>query len=203
MITLLPRHCSSLELCGPLSAIIYARHIPIIVLFINRLSKTALHYKTDKMMQSLLAFAFFLFLAVKADVVCPPSFAYAPCICVEISERPGTIFVDCWDKPLGDSGVIRVLDAFLTTPNISQVGWVRLFNTQLTRIPDQMKLFPRLFWTDISGNSIPSIESGAFNFTENLEKLDLLGVELTTIAPGAFGGLFFKVLLHHYKLFFK
>jgi hypothetical protein len=147
------------------------------------------------MMKRLIAAFACVLLVVEADVVCPPFLTYAPCICVEISERPGTIFVDCWDKPLGDSEVSRVLDAFLTTPDISPVGWVRLFNTRLTRIPDQMKLFPRLFWADISGNKIPTIDSGAFNFTENLEKLDLLGVELTTIAPGTFGGSFFNFTL--------
>ena len=127
-----------------------------------------------------------------ADVVCPPEAAYAPCGCSEYSEKPDTIYLNCYNRNLGDSKMSDILDAFLTTPGISPVGLLDLMSNRLTRVPTQMKFFNQLDYVYLNNNDITSIESGAFNFPDAANPildLDLQNNQLTTIAPGAFKGL--------------
>ena len=127
---------------------------------------------------------------VDADVICPPAEAISPCTCREYTTTTTNLF--CREMKLTDSQVSDILDAYLTTPNVSQVGQLLLnYNELLTRVPVQMKSFTQLSETFLSYNSFTSIELGAFNFTDDanpLHYLDLGFNQLTTIAPGAFKG---------------
>jgi len=101
------------------------------------------------------------------------------------------ISLDCNSKSLDDSLTGDVLNAFLTTPGVSPVAWIDLHYNQLTRIPAQIRSFPKLVYIDISFNTIGVFQSDDFNFVSS-NKLTTLwgnGNQLKSIAPGAFGGL--------------
>ena len=150
------------------------------------------------MMTMILLLSSSLLLVVKAAVICPPAADYAPCDCRE--ERNGTIYLDCGMRNLNNSQVSDILDAFLTTPGVSPVGDLNLYQNRLTRVPTQIKFFDQLRQVSLQENSITSVESGAFNatfpggqnssfnyFLPNLN-LELVWNQITTIAPGAFKG---------------
>jgi Leucine-rich repeat (LRR) protein len=101
------------------------------------------------------------------------------------------ISLDCNSKRLNDSQTGDLLNAFLTTPGVSQVAWIDLHFNQLTRIPAQIRSFPKLVYIDVSFNTIDVFQSGDFNFVSS-NKLTTLwgnGNRLKSIAPGAFEGL--------------
>ena len=121
--------------------------------------------------------------------VCPPVEAILPCICSQWT--PTTTYLFCNSRGLIDSQVSDILDAYLNTPNVSQVGDLRLGINNLTRVPVQVKSFNQLQNAYLFDNSITSIESGAFNASDAanpLKYLSLIENQLTTIAPGAFKG---------------
>ena len=60
--------------------------------------------------------------SVKGLVVCPRLAAYSPCICAENGGNPGTIFLLCSNRNLTDSTASHILDAFLTSPNVSPIS---------------------------------------------------------------------------------
>ena len=60
---------------------------------------------------------------------------------------------------LNDSQVNYILDAFLTTPGVSQVGDLNLRFNQLTRVPTQTNLFNQLKRVDLEVKFITSIDS--------------------------------------------
>ena len=123
------------------------------------------------------------------DVICPPPEAYAPCYCgPTISSKPNVIQLGC-DANLTDSKLNDILDAFLSTPDISTLITLDLRNNQLmTRVPSQVKLFNHLLFTDLYKNAITSIESGTFKFNDKGWHLVLASNQLTTFPPGAFIG---------------
>jgi len=130
---------------------------------------------------------------VNASVVCPPPAAYAPyCYCSEWSHKPGTINLDCArNAAINDTQMSDILDAFITTPGVSPVGYLFLVENQLTRVTSQINFFPQLETVDLQNNAITSADSGTFNFQDAANPIkDLLfawnGVK--TIAPGAFQG---------------
>ena len=114
------------------------------------------------MMTMILLLSSSLLLVVKAAVICPPAADYAPCDC---EERNGTITLTCDMRNLNDSQVSDILDAFLTTPGVSPVGDLNLYQNRLTRVPTQIKFFDQLKRVTLQENSITSVESGAFNAT--------------------------------------
>jgi len=129
---------------------------------------------------------------VESAVVCPPAEAYSPCKCVETAfvreiYKPGTIYLQCYERNLSDLRLSDILDAFLTTPGVSPVGKLGLSFNQLTKVPKQIKLLPQVVAVDLKGNNISSIESGAFNFT-TLQFLEMQKSQVVNIAPGAFQG---------------
>lgn len=123
---------------------------------------------------------------VQADIVCPLVADYTPCDC--ITYFGDTLLLDCYNKNLDDTKTSRILNAFLQD-GISPLGAVRLWANQLTRVPDQIKLFPKLSYADFLNNPITSIQSNSFNFNARLENLNLGYNRLTSIEPGAFQGL--------------
>ena len=135
---------------------------------------------------------------VEAFVICPPRDAISPCTCSEYSAKTNTTTLYCNAMNLIDSQASAILDAYLTTPNVSPVGVLYLSgNSQLARIPVQVKYFTTPAIAYLYSNSFTSIESGAFNFADDanpLLGLSLQQNELMTIAPGAFKGFHFSFL---------
>ena len=129
-----------------------------------------------------------LFLTVETAVICPTKVNYSPCDCYEYSSN--TIWINCRGQNLTNSRVSGILNVFLTSPGVSPVGKLSLQNNKLTRVPNQIKLFPQLVEVWLSDNKITSIQSGAFNFTTTtVEWLVLSDNPVATIAPGAFQGM--------------
>ena len=139
-----------------------------------------------------------------ANASCPPADAIEPCGCSEYDM--GTIKLDCSNRKLNDSRVSYVLEVFLTTPGTSPVGFLDLWVNQLTRIPSQIKSFTQLRWLNFQYNpSITSIESGAFNFPDASNSIQMLFLkynQISTIAPGAFKGSFAFILCIQFRPFF-
>lgn len=80
------------------------------------------------------------------------------------------------------------MDSLLSTPGISPVSILFLSNNLLTRVPDQIRFFPKLITANLDYNKLTSIDSGAFNFTSKLSYLNIFGNQIATIDPGAFLG---------------
>ena len=130
--------------------------------------------------------------ASTAAVVCPPDDTYSPCTCYEYTNIPDTIYLYCGNNGLDDLKVSQILDVFLTTPGVSTLGNLCLFGNRLTRVPDQVHLFPKLDYVWLEENNISSsIQSKAFVFNKEtpLRNLDLQHNQLITIAPGAIQGV--------------
>ena len=140
-----------------------------------------------------------LSVSVEAAVNCPPVNVRSKpfCTCEEYSKRPGTIQLDCGYLPSnGDSIVGELLDTFINAPNSFSPLVSLVARNNLTRIPEQIRRLPKLEYINLNHNRIKSIESGAFNYDENVVKLISVEVNgLETIAPGAFKGL---ILLIYY-----
>ena len=145
--------------------------------------------------------SFSLLPAGEAAVVCPPLTSYAPCNCREYTpsqfrpQKPGKITLNCQYFVLSDSRVSQILDTFLTTPGVSALVELELTGNQLSKVPDQIVLFPELTDVFLSQNEIASIGPSSFIFNETYPlSLLTLGQNdgLSTIAPGAFQGLDIK-----------
>ena len=75
-----------------------------------------------------------------------------------------------------------------------------LENNQLTRIPSEIPLFPKLYELGLSvGNRITTVPSASLSFTAQVAYLFLNSIAINVIQPGAFQGekifsLFFKIV---------
>ena len=115
-----------------------------------------------------------------------------------------TTTLNCQSLNLTDSQASDILDAYLSTPDVSPVGVLYLNgNRLLTHIPIQINSFTPLSEAFLSYNSFTSIESGLFNLKDAanpLASLYLNSNQLTTIAPGAFKGIHFLLSLIAIKI---
>ena len=141
-----------------------------------------------------------------ADVVCPPEDAYTPCYCTEYFTTTGqsVITLDCSYANLGDAKASDILDAFLSTPDVSPLGRLNLFRCQLSFIPEQIEYLNQLIYVHLASNNITTIESGAFNFIgpdNSFRYLTLDSNQVTTIAPGALKGIIFSFKKYFTHLF--
>ena len=131
-------------------------------------------------------------LLVDADFVCPPANVIYPCTCDGWAATTTKLYCASASN-LTDSQVSDILDAYLSSPGVSPVGYLYLSNNRLlTRVPVQVKSFTQLEEAYLYDNSITSIESGAFSAPDDanpLYLLELYGNQLTTIEPGAFKGV--------------
>ena len=121
-------------------------------------------------------------------VVCPPIPLIEPCQCGFYGQI-GAINLFCTGRNLNDAEVSRILNVFLSHPNVSALGKVSLGHNRLTRVPMQFRRFPQLDHVDLDYNNITFIQSGAFQFTKTLQKLSLKSNSLTEIDAGAFQGI--------------
>ena len=130
--------------------------------------------------------------AVKTSVVCQPSAAYSPCGCSEI-DFTGVTALNCGRQNVSDSRASEILDAFINNNAISPVQYIGLWANQLTRIPLQIRQFPkRLVTVDLSENGITSIDSDAIHSTSPPQSLILRNNQVSAIAPGTFNGTYNK-----------
>ena len=139
---------------------------------------------------------------VEAAVLCPPVEAISPCLCYQNTTTTTTL--NCQSLNLTDSQASDILDAYLSTPDVSPVGVLYLNGIRLlTHIPIQINSFTPLSEAFLSYNSFTSIESGLFNLKDAanpLASLYLNSNQLTTIAPGAFKGIHFLLSLIAIKI---
>ena len=124
----------------------------------------------------------------------------SPCLCEEF-ESPIETRLSCDDQILlGDVGASRVLLKMLNPASSSALTTIHLDSAGLTRVPSELTRFARLENVHLSGNRIQSIDSGTFNFTATLKRLDLSSNGLTRIEPGAFKGQFKLKFINCYWL---
>lgn len=81
-----------------------------------------------------------------------------------------------------------ILDAFLTTSNVSPVSLLNLFGNSLTRVPPQLSRFTHLNEVSLAHNNITFLQSGGFEFATPLGWLFLHNNQITTIEEGALTG---------------
>ena len=121
---------------------------------------------------------------------CPNSTDILPCTCQE-SGSAGLIELDCFSREINDLRASQILDVFLSsTEATNSLEWVYFYNNLITRVPDQIKFFPRLVYITLNYNLITSIESGTFNFSSTLDYLGLDANQIVSIEPGTFQGSF-------------
>ena len=130
-----------------------------------------------------------------SSTICPKPSDYWPCVCEKIIAgiNPDTLKLSCNRKNLTDSRVSEILDTFLSNPEISPLSHLNFEFNQLTRVPNQVKLFHRLYVIHLQNNSIETIHSGAFMSTRR-GGLDRLNVylndnKINRVEPGAFQGI--------------
>ena len=119
-------------------------------------------------------------------LVCPST--TSPCVCIEY--LVDTIYLNCGSASLSDTQASTVLNAYLTA-GISPLGYIYMANNQLTKVPDQVQQFPRLVGVELPGNKIATLPSSStFNMNAKFARISLPMNNLTSIAAGAFQGIF-------------
>ena len=97
-------------------------------------------------------------------------------------------------------GATVALLKMLNPASSSALTTIHLDSAGLTRVPSELTGFGRLENVHLSGNRIQSIDSGTFNFTATLKRLDLSSNGLTRIEPVAFKGQFELQFINCYWL---
>jgi hypothetical protein len=129
----------------------------------------------------------------RTAVVCPNPSDYSPCECNDRGDE--TVILNCRGRQLNDSKVSDILDSFISTPGVSPLASLNLWQNKLTRGPKQVKLFNRLEHLDLEGNQIRTVESGAFK-SNQLLSVFLSDNQLVDIEPGAFEGVISSLALN-------
>ena len=111
---------------------------------------------------------FDLFYGSQSAVICPAATVFSPCSCDEYKGNSGTIELNCGGNNVDDTRLSAILDTLLTTPGVSPVGALMLWNNLLTRVPDQIPRFTQLVVVDLNYNKIRSLPTAAFKFTATL-----------------------------------
>ena len=134
----------------------------------------------------LIALNLFPVLVLSDEVVCPPADTYSPCTCYDYAGYSGNILLSCYAS-LNDSMASDILDAFLKTPGVSPLRGVDFSQSELTRVPHQIKIFPGLKYLNLASNNLQSIETDDFsNAQTKLKNLWFQNNQIETIAPFAF-----------------
>jgi Leucine-rich repeat (LRR) protein len=112
-----------------------------------------------------------------------------PCKCTPNYDPDGALVgLNCRNSSLTDSSVNEILDALLAKPNSTSLSHLYLSENNLTRVPDQVKLFAQLKSVDLSDNRIAAIQSGAFESHQQQMMIFLNGNHINRIEPEAFQG---------------
>ena len=135
-------------------------------------------------------------LIIVGQLVCPPAQYYRPCSCNNWGDGAAWLF--CFNLNLNDTKTSQILSAFLSYQSvISPLGAVTLNENKLTKVPDEIKFFPRLVYVNLAGNNIRTIQRGTFNFTLTADRVLLFENEINFIEPGAFQGVYYILILHN------
>jgi hypothetical protein len=130
-------------------------------------------------------------IVIGQQLVCPPAQYYRPCSCNSWGDDAAWLF--CFNLDLNDTKTSQILSAFISNQSgISPLGAVTLNNNKLTKVPDEIKFFPRLVYVNLAGNNIRTIQRGAFNFTSTADHVLLFENEISFIEPGAFQGIYYS-----------
>lgn len=91
---------------------------------------------------------------------------------------------------LDDTSVASILDWLLSSPSNSTVWNIDFSMNQLTVIPLQLSLFPRLHGSYMADNFIKRLPADSFNFHPStaIQTVDLKNCLVEMIEPGAFAG---------------
>ena len=128
-------------------------------------------------------------------IIGPDITSYFPCSCtpdLSIDDNDPHITLICDKLNLTDSKMSDILDAFLTTPNVSKILRLALPGNNLTRVPDQIRLFTRLIYVDLEDNHIQTIHSGAFVSHLDQHYVFLDNNKISHLEPDAFQGFSFE-----------
>ena len=137
-------------------------------------------------------------LAIDA-LVCPPAASISPCECAQLGTTPDigydTLLISCGGQNLGDSRASEILNAFLA-PGVSLVGMIMFNGNKLTYVPRLIKQFYSLIYVNLENNDIATIGPNDLSFNMLTYSLRLRNnSELTAIAPGAFEGYLFLLII--------
>jgi len=150
-----------------------------------------------------------VFIGQATTAICPAENDFLPCTCTYNSfSNNFTAYLHCGSSSsfdLNDARISEILKAFITTPKTAPLGRLELWTNKLTRIPDEIRLHPRLEYIYILQNEIKTIPIGAFNFSDKLNTtyLYLYNNQISSIEPGAFQGNFGNgsvIILNHNML---
>lgn len=121
----------------------------------------------------------------------------APCICENYGpDNNGSVHLDCSNQLLDDKKTSDIFDAFLLYADINLLVSLTLFNNSLTRVPEQIRLFPRLVRISLATNKLRTIERALY-FPPTIEFMEHIGLDyqsekedtynqISQIEPGAF-----------------
>ena len=121
---------------------------------------------------------------------CPLPEDISPCSCSsdEYDETGNGALLDCTKKNLTNAMTSKILRAYHSTPKVTPLTNLQLFGNQLTRIPDEIKLFHQLRDLSFQLNQITTIHAGAFKFSRPVGLLQIDNMQVMNIEPGAFQG---------------
>jgi len=134
---------------------------------------------------------------------CPESEFIAPCKCMNHGFEPnGLMALDCNRLNLNDEDASYILNTFIhNSSDYTLLRHLSLVGNLLTRIPREIRLFPRLTELHFGINQIGTIRAIDFNFTspivndQEMVQIHLVSNVISYIEPGAFDG---KRCLHYY-----
>ena len=133
----------------------------------------------------------------QSNKFCPKSELIWPCKCFNRGIEPnGTMALDCNGQSLSDEEASHILNNFIrNSSDFTLLRQVSLMVNLLTRIPKEIRLFPRLTQMNFGGNLIGTIRAADFNFTSPIVNDDeiihilLFANNINYIEPGAFDGM--------------
>jgi Leucine-rich repeat (LRR) protein len=94
----------------------------------------------------------------------------------------------CSGFDLDDIRVSQILNAFLSLGIDAPITTLSLDSNQLTRVPDQIRLFSKLGYLNLNNNLITTVTTGSFNIAVPFELVLQYNPTLAIIEAGAFQG---------------
>ena len=84
-----------------------------------------------------------------------------------------------------------MLRYFLSSSNVmSPLTGILLMGGELTKVPEEIRLFDKLEYVHLENNRIRSVQSGSFKFSKYFKGLWLDNNQIQRVDPGAFEGNF-------------
>ena len=133
---------------------------------------------------------------IKLSGKCPPEEMSSPCTCHCDVYEDLSLLIDCERRQVSDDRISEILNVFLNDETLDPLRTLRLdYNyNYITKIPEQLKLFPEFQELYLYASDIKTITTGSLTF-QATEKVVGLGYDVRTIEPGAFEGAFYLFYL--------